>query len=102
EQAPNHDAAAMLDREIDTALEQVGGIDDDRILRLYRAVIRATLRTNAFTAAGQEALAFKLDSTAIPGLPRPLPWREIWVYSPRVEGIHLRAGRVARGGLRWS
>ncbi|HWJ70202.1 MAG TPA: NAD-glutamate dehydrogenase domain-containing protein [Sphingobium sp.] len=94
--------AAALDAEIDAALEQVSGIDDDHILRLYRAVIRATLRTNAFAPAGEEALAFKLDSAAIPGLPAPLPWREIWVYSPRVEGIHLRAGRIARGGLRWS
>ncbi|HZV18608.1 MAG TPA: NAD-glutamate dehydrogenase domain-containing protein [Sphingobium sp.] len=102
-QARDRDAtAAALDQEIDTALEQVSGIDDDRILRLYRAVIRATLRTNAFTPARQEALAFKLDSAGIPGLPKPLPWREIWVYSPRVEGVHLRAGRVARGGLRWS
>ncbi len=60
------------------------------------------MRTNAFTDAGREALAFKLDSAKIPGLPAPLPWREVWVYSPRVEGIHLRAGPVARGGLRWS
>ncbi|MEC7934289.1 MAG: NAD-glutamate dehydrogenase domain-containing protein, partial [Pseudomonadota bacterium] len=67
-----------------------------------RAVIDATLRTNFFGAAAAEALAFKLDSAQIPGLPAPLPWREIWVYSPRVEGIHLRAGPVARGGLRWS
>jgi glutamate dehydrogenase len=91
-----------LFKEIDLALESVNGIDDDRILRLYRAFIMATLRTNAFTPAAQEALAFKLDSAQIPGLPKPLPWREIWVYSPRVEGIHLRAGRIARGGLRWS
>ena len=87
---------------IDEALEGVSAIDDDRILRLYRAVISATLRTNAFTPAADEALAFKLDSAKVPGLPQPLPWREIWVYSPRVEGIHLRAGPVARGGLRWS
>ena len=100
--ARERDAAATLDQEIDAALEQVTGIDDDHILRLYRAVIHATLRTNAFTSAGQEALAFKLDSAQVPGLPKPLPWREIWVYSPRVEGVHLRAGRVARGGLRWS
>jgi glutamate dehydrogenase len=95
-------SAQALSHAIDTALEGVSGIDDDHILRLYRAVIWATLRTNAFTPGAQEALAFKLDSAAVPGLPKPLPWREIWVYSPRVEGIHLRAGRVARGGLRWS
>ncbi|NEK71025.1 MAG: NAD-glutamate dehydrogenase, partial [Xanthomonas perforans] len=77
-------------------------IDDDRILRAYRNLIAACLRTNAFAPAAAEALAFKLDSHLIPGLPAPVPWREIWVYSPRVEGIHLRAGPVARGGLRWS
>jgi glutamate dehydrogenase len=83
-------------------LDAVTGIDDDRVLRAFHAVIEAVLRTNAFTPAAGEALAFKLDSARIPGLPRPLPWREVWVYSPRVEGIHLRAGPVARGGLRWS
>jgi glutamate dehydrogenase len=71
-------------------------------LRRFRAVVRATLRTNAFSPAAQEALAFKIDSSGVPGLPAPVPWREIWVYSPRVEGIHLRGGPIARGGLRWS
>src|SRR3546814_6986158 len=80
----------------------IKSIDDDRILRLFHAVIGATLRTNAFAPAAEEALAFKIDSAQVPGLPKPLPWREVWVYSPRVEGIHLRAGPVARGGLRWS
>lgn len=93
-------AAAQL--EIEAGLEKVTAIDEDRVLRLLRAVITATLRTNFYSDAAHEALAFKLDSAAIPGLPAPLPWREIWVYSPRVEGIHLRAGPVARGGLRWS
>ncbi len=102
DRAGDGDDAAALSREIDAALEHVTGIDDDRILRLYRAVICATLRTNAFAPSAREALAFKIDSAQVPGLPKPLPWREIWVYSPRVEGIHLRAGRVARGGLRWS
>ena len=83
-------------------LAQVSAINDDRLLRQYRALVEAMLRTNAFAPAGAEALAFKLDSAAIPGLPKPLPWREIFVYSRRVEGIHLRAGPVARGGLRWS
>ncbi len=100
--AGSADDAIAINKAIDEALEQVNGLDDDRILRLYRSVILATLRTNAFSPAAQEALAFKLDSAQVPGLPKPLPWREIWVYSPRVEGIHLRAGRVARGGLRWS
>jgi glutamate dehydrogenase len=89
-------------RAIDAGLDQVSAIDDDRILRALRGVVLATLRTNAFSPAAAEALAFKLDSARVPGLPQPLPWREIWVYSPRVEGIHLRAGPVARGGLRWS
>ncbi len=94
--------AALITSAIDTDLASVSAIDEDRVLRLFRAVVLATLRTNAFAASPDEALAFKLDSAAIPGLPKPLPWREIWVYSPRVEGIHLRAGPVARGGLRWS
>ena len=96
------DRAAAAQAEIDAGLEQVTAIDEDRVLRLLRAVITATLRTNFFADAAQEAIAFKLDSAQVPGLPAPLPWREIWVYSPRVEGIHLRAGPVARGGLRWS
>jgi glutamate dehydrogenase len=102
-----HDPAAKgdvaaIDAEIAAGLDAVTAIDDDRILRAFKAVINATLRTNAFAPAAAEALAFKLDSSRIPGLPAPLPWREVWVYSPRVEGIHLRAGPVARGGLRWS
>ncbi len=88
--------------EFDEALKLVRGIDDDRILRLMRSVIDATLRTNAFAPAAAEALAFKIDSKLVPGLPAPVPYREIWVYSPRVEGIHLRGGPIARGGLRWS
>ncbi|MBW4331107.1 NAD-glutamate dehydrogenase [Stakelama sp. CBK3Z-3] len=95
-------AMAAADAAIDAGLVDVSAIDDDRILRAYRGVVRATLRTNAYAPAAQEALAFKLDSNMVPGLPQPLPWREIFVYSPRVEGIHLRAGPVARGGLRWS
>ncbi|BAV66063.1 NAD-glutamate dehydrogenase [Sphingobium cloacae] len=94
--------AAAAQAAIETGLEKVTAIDEDRVLRLLRAVIAATLRTNFFAPASTEALAFKLDSAQVPGLPAPLPWREIWVYSPRVEGIHLRAGPVARGGLRWS
>ncbi len=95
-------AAARLDAEITAGLGKVTALDEDRILRLYRAVVKACLRTNAFAPASIEALAFKLDSAKVPGLPAPLPWREVFVYSPRVEGIHLRAGPVARGGLRWS
>ncbi|QWC56706.1 glutamate dehydrogenase [Erythrobacter sp. 3-20A1M] len=96
------DAADKARDAIRTALAKVAAINDDRLLRLYQAVIDAMLRTNAFSPAAAEALAFKLDSTKVPSLPKPVPWREIFVYSPRVEGIHLRAGPVARGGLRWS
>jgi glutamate dehydrogenase len=94
--------AEAATRAVYKGLDDVSSIDDDRILRAILGVIKATLRTNAFAPAAQEALAFKLDSSLVPGLPAPVPWREIWVYSPRVEGIHLRAGPVARGGLRWS
>jgi glutamate dehydrogenase len=94
--------AEALDAQIRAGFAGIKSIDDDRILRLFHAVIGATLRTNAFAPAAAEALAFKIDSAQVPGLPKPLPWREVWVYSPRVEGVHLRAGPVARGGLRWS
>jgi glutamate dehydrogenase len=94
--------ADRLVKAIDAGLADVAAIDEDRVLRLFRAVVLATLRTNAYVPAASQALAFKLDSAAVPGLPKPLPWREIWVYSPQVEGIHLRAGPIARGGLRWS
>jgi glutamate dehydrogenase len=94
--------AEVLEAEILAGFADIKSIDEDRILRLFHAVIGATLRTNAFAPAAAEALAFKIDSSLVPGLPKPLPWREVWVYSPRVEGIHLRAGPVARGGLRWS
>ena len=89
-------------KTIAEGLSGVSAINDDRLLRAYRDAVLAILRTNAFAPAAQEALAFKFDSAAVPGLPKPLPWREIFVYSARVEGIHLRAGPVARGGLRWS
>ncbi|MFN4113263.1 MAG: NAD-glutamate dehydrogenase domain-containing protein [Sphingomonadaceae bacterium] len=87
---------------IRAGLSKVAAINDDRLLRLYLALVEAILRTNAFAPAGQEALAFKIDSARMPGLPKPVPWREVWVYSRRVEGIHLRSGPVARGGLRWT
>jgi glutamate dehydrogenase len=102
ERAGDDKAIEAATAAIETGLAQVQAIDDDRILRTIRGVVLATLRTNAYAPAAKEALAFKMDSAKVPGLPAPLPWREIWVYSPRVEGIHLRAGPVARGGLRWS
>ncbi len=93
---------AAADAAIRSGLAGVASINHDRLLRLVWRTIAAILRTNAFAPAAREALAFKFDSALVPGLPKPVPWREIWVYSRRVEGIHLRAGPVARGGLRWS
>src|SRR6185295_19410971 len=91
---------------MEQALDAVVSADEDRILRAFLAVLRATLRTNYFqTGAGGEPktyVSFKLDPAKIPDLPEPRPLFEIFVYSPRVEGVHLRSGKVARGGLRWS
>jgi glutamate dehydrogenase len=95
-----------LQADVETALDSVTSLDQDRILRSFLAVILATLRTNFFQtdAAGEPKgyVSFKLDPAKVPDLPAPRPKFEIWVYSPRVEGVHLRFGRVARGGLRWS
>ncbi|MFB7632804.1 NAD-glutamate dehydrogenase [Streptomyces sp. NPDC056149] len=92
--------------ELDGALDQVASLDEDRILRSFLTVIKATLRTNHYQKDGggnwRPYLSMKLDPQAIPDLPAPRPAYEIWVYSPRVEGVHLRFGKVARGGLRWS
>ncbi|NYI06192.1 NAD-glutamate dehydrogenase [Allostreptomyces psammosilenae] len=92
--------------ELDWALEQVASLDEDRILRSFLAMIKATLRTNFFTTEEDGSprgyVSMKFDPRALPDLPAPRPAFEIWVYSPRVEGVHLRFGKVARGGLRWS
>ncbi|MET1020594.1 MAG: NAD-glutamate dehydrogenase, partial [Arthrobacter sp.] len=85
---------------LDAAIEQVATLDADRVLRTFRNLIQATLRTNYYQ--DKPHLSFKLNPAAIEGLPFPKPMFEIWVYSPRVEGVHLRFGKVARGGLRWS
>ncbi|WP_409483544.1 NAD-glutamate dehydrogenase [Arsenicicoccus dermatophilus] len=91
---------------ITDALEQVASLDADRILRSFLGTIQAVLRTNYYQrtqdGAPKPYLSMKLDPHAVPGLPAPKPKFEIWVYSPRVEGVHLRFGNVARGGLRWS
>ncbi|MFW5816408.1 MAG: NAD-glutamate dehydrogenase domain-containing protein, partial [Wenzhouxiangella sp.] len=88
------------------ALDSVASADQDRILRAFCDLVRAILRTGYFQhdrrGEPRDYVAFKLDSTRVPDLPRPRPDREVWVYSPRTEGIHLRGGSVARGGLRWS
>ncbi|WP_327367748.1 NAD-glutamate dehydrogenase [Streptomyces sp. NBC_01217] len=92
--------------ELDGALDQVASLDEDRILRSFLTVIKATLRTNFFQMADggkpHSYVSMKFDPQSIPDLPAPRPAFEIWVYSPRVEGVHLRFGKVARGGLRWS
>ncbi|HSD60510.1 MAG TPA: NAD-glutamate dehydrogenase domain-containing protein, partial [Burkholderiales bacterium] len=97
---------ARLATQIEAALEAVASLDEDRILRRYLAMVQATLRTNYFQRGADGApkpyLAFKLDSPRVPGLPEPRPRFEIFVCSPRMEGVHLRGGRVARGGIRWS
>ncbi|RWA69787.1 NAD-glutamate dehydrogenase [Mesorhizobium sp.] len=98
-------AAKHLKAKIKDALEEVPNIDDDTIIRRYLNLIEASLRTNHFVAdtkAKGQSLAIKLDSQAVEGLPAPRPWREIFVYGSEVEGVHLRFGPVARGGLRWS
>ena len=89
-------ALAAVRKQIDA----VTGLDADRILRSFLGMINATLRTNFYR--GRPFLSFKIDPSAVPDMPAPRPRFEIFVYSPRVEGVHLRYGAVARGGLRWS
>jgi glutamate dehydrogenase len=101
------DLAQALVQQIRVALDEVASLDQDRILRALLGLIRATARTNFFQrgedgAPGKSYLALKFDPQAISELPEPRPRFEIFVYSPRVEGVHLRFGAVARGGLRWS
>jgi glutamate dehydrogenase len=99
-------AAEAVAREIEAAIDAVESLDEDRILHYFLDVVRATLRTNYFQrdAEGRPKpyLSLKLDPARIPLVPRPRPRYEISVYSPRTEGVHLRGGKVARGGLRWS
>ncbi|TYO85233.1 NAD-glutamate dehydrogenase [Oceanicella actignis] len=98
--------ARRISAELDAELEQVPSLDVDRILRRFRNAIERSLRTNWFQpgpdGAPKDWTSFKLDSGGLEGLPRPRPWREIFVFSTWVEGVHLRNGPVARGGLRWS
>ncbi|HWY93301.1 MAG TPA: NAD-glutamate dehydrogenase [Chthoniobacterales bacterium] len=97
---------SALTVEIEKALDSVENLDEDRMLRRFLAVIQATLRTNYFQkdagSATKPYISFKFNPALVPGLPEPKPMFEIYVYSPRVEGVHLRGGKVARGGLRWS
>ncbi len=96
-------AAAAVASDIDALVS----MDTDRVLRAFASLIQATLRTNYFvtgegSARSQDVLSLKLDAQLIEELPLPRPKFEIFVYSPRVDGVHLRFGYVARGGLRWS
>ncbi len=98
--------SAAVEGKLASALDDVVSLDHDRILRAYLTHVRATLRTNYFQHDRDGVLhpyiSLKLEPSAIPDLPAPRPRYEIFVYSPRVEGVHLRFGPVARGGLRWS
>jgi glutamate dehydrogenase len=99
-------AAELVTTVIQQKIDEVQSLDEDRILSSFLSVIRAMLRTNYYRRDedGQPPnyLSFKLDPNQLTLLPQPRPRYEIFVYSPRVEGIHLRAGKVARGGVRWS
>jgi glutamate dehydrogenase len=101
--------ADKLVAQLRTDLDAVASLDEDRILRGYLNVVEATLRTNFYQVQGpgenpspKSYVAFKLDPAKIPDLPLPRPKFEVFVYSPRVEAVHLRMGYVARGGIRWS
>ena len=91
---------------IQAALDDVTSLDADRILRALLSMVTATMRTNFFVKDEKgdlrASVAFKFDPEGVPYLPLPRPDREVWVYSTRVEGVHLRFGEVARGGIRWS
>ncbi len=104
EQSEN--SVAELCKAIEHAIDKVKSLDDDRILRRFLNLIQAALRTNFFKEPLDEQgipyFAIKFDSSAVADIPKPMPHYEIFVYSPRMEGIHLRGGPVARGGLRWS
>ncbi|RJQ74573.1 NAD-glutamate dehydrogenase [Pseudonocardiaceae bacterium YIM PH 21723] len=103
--AERESRAHTLSTEITAQIDEVTSLDVDRILRSYLTLINATLRTNYFVrdeGVAKPYISFKLNPQAIPDLPEPRPAFEIFVYSPRIEGVHLRFGPVARGGLRWS
>jgi glutamate dehydrogenase len=103
---PMRPSADELTQQVLSAIDAVASLDEDRILRSFLNLVLATVRTNAFQAGDDSQpkahLAFKFDPALIDKLPAPRPMFEIFIYSPRTEGVHLRGGRVARGGLRWS
>jgi len=95
-----------ISSRITAALDEVESLDADRIIRRFRNVIRSILRTNFYQqtedGAAKTYISVKIDSRRVQEIPDPKPWVEVFLYSPRVEGVHLRFGKVARGGLRWS
>ncbi|NVB42038.1 NAD-glutamate dehydrogenase [Pseudenhygromyxa sp. WMMC2535] len=95
------EASAAL-RTVEAELRSIADYTDDRVLQAVAEVVRATVRTNAFILGPGDALAFKINGKAVSFGPSPKPFREIWVYHPQMEGVHLRGGKVARGGLRFS
>ena len=95
------EAERSLGEAVEAELDAVTSLEQDRILRNHLALIRATVRTNAFRP-GARSLSFKFRSADVPEMPEPVPLYEIFVYSTEVEGVHLRGGKVARGGIRWS
>lgn len=101
-----HEVARAYSERIYRLLDNVSNLDEDRILRHFLSVIEAMLRTNAYqkedNGESKSYLSFKLEPDKIPTSPHPRPMFEIFVYSPRFEGVHMRGGRIARGGLRWS
>ncbi|MBG6182087.1 glutamate dehydrogenase [Arthrobacter sp. CAN_A214] len=99
-QGDREESADGARQALDAGLEQVPTLDADRVLRTFANLIEATSRTNYFQ--GKRHLSFKLNTPMVEGAPFPRPKFEIWVYSPQVEGVHLRFGAIARGGLRWS
>ncbi|MBF9232950.1 NAD-glutamate dehydrogenase [Microvirga alba] len=105
-EAKHASSQAEIRADIEERLKNVTSLDDDRILRRFINLIEAAIRTNFFqledNGLPRQTIAFKFECAKVDGLPLPKPLYEIFVYSPRVEGVHLRYGKVARGGLRWS
>lgn len=99
---PTTDDDRVFGESFAAALTEVKSLDEDRILRAFGALIEAIWRTSWYRSPRPPTVAFKIDPRRVPDLPAPRPWAEMWVCGPRVEGVHLRFGPVARGGIRWS
>lgn len=103
---PSEKRVTEIVEQVEEQLELVSNLDDDRIIRRYMELVNATLRTNFYQydkdKNDKPYISVKINCEQVPDMPLPKPKFEIFVYSPRVEGVHLRGGKVARGGLRWS